>query len=379
MRKSCFFFFSFLLLIVSHSFAQHNALKPFKIEGHINVDTGKLILNIENYKQYYPKGPETITAIIKDGRFSFEGLLASAGTYNLTYGNRNTESFFIEEGTQTVTCNVDSFNKVPLVHNKIMKEYREVYLPYFSVVNFKRDAVDKKWAEVRQFYNNKVPEDIKLSYSKLFQEGYAASDQALLKFITEHPDSYVGLWKLIHLFPFGYYNIFDEMAGHFSPAILNSYAGKMMSVNLKQMGIRGIGSKFPSLNSKNERGEKLDSVLYSKNKYTLIDFWYSSCIPCAYQFESFKETYAKYKLKGFEIAGVSVDKTSDKKDMENAIKKHKINWQHYWDKDGVEAKRLLITAYPTNFLLDQNGVIIKSNISPPELREFLQNKLQKTL
>lgn len=260
-----------------------------------------------------------------------------------------------------------------------MNEYNSLLLPYYREVKLRNDSLDRKWAEDKKLYNNNIPQEIKLSYSKEWQASYAASDQALLKYVTEHPDSYVGLWRLIRLFPFGYYNIFDEIASHFSPAILNSHPGKMMSISLKQMGIRGIGRKFPSLNSLNEKGEKLDDLLFNKNKYTLVDFWYSNCGPCIAQFEDLKKVYGKYKSKGLEIAGVSVDKTGNKKAMDNIIAKYKIDWQRYWDKDGLEAKRLLINAFPTNFLLDKDGIIVKSNVSPSELDEFLENKLQPAL
>lgn len=380
MRTSCFCIIPLLLLIVSHSFAQQNALKPYKIEGHINIDTGKVELLMANDKAFYSNGNEKLTAVLKDGKFTFEGFLSTPESYAIGYGTHyRSKPFIIEQGTQSLTWDVNSRYGVPQVDNQAMKEYFSLYLLAYKEVDFKRDSVDKKWEEVRKLYNNQVPIEIKLPYSRQFQAGYAANDQVLLKYVTNHPDSYLALWKLIQLFPFGYYDVFNDIASRFSPALLSSIPGKMMSVSLKQMGIRGIGRKFPSLNSLNERGDKLDSLLFNKNKYTLVDFWYSNCGPCIAQFEDFKKVYGKYKSKGLEIAGVSVDKTGDKKAMDNIIAKYKIDWQRYWDKDGLEAKRLLINAFPTNFLLDKNGVIVKSNISPSELDEFLESKLQLAL
>ena len=44
-----------------------------------------------------------------------------------------------------------------------------------------------------------------------------------------------------------------------------------------------------------------------KGKYVLIDFWASWCGPCRAAMPELKELYAKYKDKGFEIVGVSLD------------------------------------------------------------------------
>ncbi len=117
-------------------------------------------------------------------------------------------------------------------------------------------------------------------------------------------------------------------------------------------------------------------LLPLKKKYTLIDFWYSNCSPCIGQFADLKTIYEKYKGQGFEIIGISADKVKDKQNWQNIINKHQLIWPQYWDINGQETSKLSINTFPTNFLLDSEGKIIKKNIRPVELAEFLSENMK---
>ncbi|MEY4935529.1 MAG: hypothetical protein RIS64_1888, partial [Bacteroidota bacterium] len=46
---------------------------------------------------------------------------------------------------------------------------------------------------------------------------------------------------------------------------------------------------------------------------------------------------------------------TSKKNWKNVIKNFNLPWQQYLDLNGIEAKKLSIVAYPSNFLLDEQG------------------------
>jgi hypothetical protein len=53
------------------------------------------------------------------------------------------------------------------------------------------------------------------------------------------------------------------------------------------------------------------------------------------------------------------------------IRNNQLPWIQYLDLKGVEAKKLSIKTSPTNFLLDQNGIIVTKKIGLVELENYL--------
>ena len=51
---------------------------------------------------------------------------------------------------------------------------------------------------------------------------------------------------------------------------------------------------------------------------------------------------------------------------------NKLNWDQYLDLNGVQACKESINYFPTNFLLDQEGKIIRKNIALEELERILE-------
>ncbi|OJW02620.1 MAG: hypothetical protein BGO52_02365 [Sphingobacteriales bacterium 44-61] len=67
---------------------------------------------------------------------------------------------------------------------------------------------------------------------------------------------------------------------------------------------------------------------------------------------------------------VSVD--SDKQLWLKTITRKKIPWTHHIDFGGMVTNDLAIFSFPTNFLLDSKGNIVKKDISIDALKEILK-------
>lgn len=89
------------------------------------------------------------------------------------------------------------------------------------------------------------------------------------------------------------------------------------------------GEEFPFMDLLDMNETRVTTKEFARNKYTLIDFWYSSCSPCIGQFPDLKNLYVKNAEKGFNIIGISTDGRKYKNDWLLAIKKYGLDWTHY--------------------------------------------------
>ena len=92
------------------------------------------------------------------------------------------------------------------------------------------------------------------------------------------------------------------------------------------------------------------------------------------QYQGLQDLYEKYKDKGFEIYGVSLDQ--DKSAWLKAIETDKLVWKHvsdlqYWN--SVAAQAYQVSAIPMTFMLDRDGKVIAKGLRGEALDQFLTN------
>lgn len=113
-----------------------------------------------------------------------------------------------------------------------------------------------------------------------------------------------------------------------------------------------------------------------KGKVILIDFWASWCGPCRTSNKNLVKIYDKYKTKGFEIFGVSIDENP--KAWEKAVKADKVSWVQVIDKGGWEAGTAMkwnVSYLPTTYLISSDGKLIARDPDKKELEKILDNLL----
>jgi len=118
---------------------------------------------------------------------------------------------------------------------------------------------------------------------------------------------------------------------------------------------------------------KLSSL---KGKVVLLDFWASWCIPCRYANKRLVKLYARYREKGFEIFGVSLDENSNA--WMRAVKKDKITWTQVIDSRGQDAKTAVdwnVYQLPTNYLIGRDGKLVAMDLEPEQLEALLKDLL----
>lgn len=120
---------------------------------------------------------------------------------------------------------------------------------------------------------------------------------------------------------------------------------------------------------------KLSSL---KGKVVLLDFWASWCKPCRASNKELVKLYPKYKSKGFEILGVSLDE--DKNAWKKAIAADKIKWLQVNDAGGFDAKTAQqwdLFAIPTSFLIDKEGTLVAMDLTGKQLEKAIKSLIDK--
>lgn len=358
-------------LATTNSFAKSQKLPNFKIDGTINADSGKVSLF---FFDYLPDKTKNLEAQVKNNKFSFSGYIPESQGVYITFEGKwiyMSKEFIIDKGEQIVSINMDSLGTIPNVKNKTMQEEYPKWTAFNKDMDAKYKLFNQRYDSLQKVYNRHLPEAVSLICDKEIKALYKESDSTLLQYTKKNPNSKIAFWRLIHLMDFGYEPIFDSIYNTFSNTLKDGYAGKTLYQKLKDSKQLSAGQQFPDVNCLDMNHEKFSPTIFLKNKLTLVDFWYSNCSPCRRQFPNMRELYKQYGDKGFEIVGISVDKTEYKKEWENLIINDKLIWKQYLDRDGVEVNKLSIYAFPTNFLIDNTGKIIFKNISMAELKVFL--------
>lgn len=149
----------------------------------------------------------------------------------------------------------------------------------------------------------------------------------------------------------------------------------MLENKIKSMRGLEIGGEAPDITLNTPDGVPLSLSSY-RGKVVLIDFWASWCGPCRRENPHVVELYNKYKNKGFDVLGVSLD--SNKEAWQAAIEKDGLAWKHISDLAGWSssaAKLYGVTSIPRTFLLDKNGKIIAKNLRGQQLTDKLKEIL----
>lgn len=116
-----------------------------------------------------------------------------------------------------------------------------------------------------------------------------------------------------------------------------------------------------------------------KGKVVLLDFWATWCGPCRVEMPNVVRIHKKYNDKGFEIIGISLDKSRSA--LESYIKSNDMTWPQHFDGAGwgnAIATKYRVRSVPTTFLIDREGKIRYRSLRGKALEDAVARLVAET-
>ena len=205
----------------------------------------------------------------------------------------------------------------------------------------------------------------------------------IIDFINNNPNSYLPLWEIIddYTSKIDFYNrnfvnkniitLLKKSLPYFSETIKKTALYKMFIESIKIDSLRNIkdsieligkttlnqGVLFPQINLSTSK--KITKENFKNYKLTFIDFWATWCTPCIESFPKMVQMYNQYKDKGVQFISIADENTAEKiKLAKTILKKNKVEWINYFDKNKDLIKKIIYESIPFQILVDKDGKVI---------------------
>ena len=285
--------------------------------------------------------------------------------------------FFLCSGKTLITGS-DSLATATIVsgcnEKKQFQEYSDALLP----ITRELDSINALWQLANSKKDSCMTTPLGYLYSLVLEKQYRLYQSTML----QYPSSHLSV-QLLNAFV---YQVKDRSRlnvalglYHQLPAQLKlSPIAVAVKDRLDQKLYPVAGKPMQTAMLKTIDGNKTDIINY-KGKVLLIDFWASWCYPCKKEFPGLLTLYEKYKDKGFEVIGVSID--ANKSQWLQSIRINKLTWPQLIEEGppygGPASRAFRVQAIPAKFLVDKDGVIVAKDLPPDQLETKIISLLEE--
>ena len=140
--------------------------------------------------------------------------------------------------------------------------------------------------------------------------------------------------------------------------------------------VKGLLSEnnIPTFSWHNEEGKEVNLASY-KGKVIVINFWATWCPPCRAEIPDFISVYNKYKSKGVEFLGISLDSQLDIDELSDFVAENEITYQIILDDGNLDHAFGGVKAIPTTFIIGKDFKVKEMHVG--SLDEAILEKLIK--
>ena len=350
-----------ILVLALMIFSCQKAKDEFSIKGTIaGVETGKVYL-----QKLVDGRPQSVdTADIVDGKFAFTGKMAMPDIRILRLDEQDYfAQMFLDNSNVKVVANKDSLQATKITGSPSQD--------IFQVYRTELERMNKEVANLQEKYQSAMSNGNVAEAKKAEIDYMAMMDNMKVftkNFVKENNTSVVSAYlTLVQLAPQLEVTELDSIIVKFPAEISESeYVIKLkeMSEGLKKTAVGALAPDF-TMNDSSGNPVQLSSL---RGKVVMIDFWASWCGPCRQENPNVVKLYQQYNAKGFEILGVSLDKS--KEEWVKAIADDQLSWVHvsdlqFWQ--NTAARLYSVNSIPQTYLLDKEGKIIAKGLRSEQL------------
>ena len=316
------------------------------------------------------------SCIIKKGKFKMKGMVDYPEYCILYAGDNGPLPLFVENTVIDIVFNLENMQDSKVTGSK----ETDLLVAYIGkMAEFENNAKKLNDDYISLMLSDETnPEKEEEIIARIDMVRQQRIDN-MKQFADEHPNSMVT--ALIIDSNLSYYLLPEEMelyANGFDA--VNSQSSWVQSIKEKVAIAKrlAIGQPFVDIKLPSPDGNEIALSDYAgKGNYVLVDFWASWCAPCRKANPHVVKIYNRYKDKGFEIVGVSLDK--DKAEWTKAIAADELTWAQmsdlkYWQSEG--ARLYSVSSIPHTVLLDRDGTILAIGLQPDELEKKLAELIE---
>ena len=315
-------------------------------------------------------------AVVRDGKFTFEGVQDSTVLLYLSYvSNKDNSrsamaSLFLENAEIEVTMNPDS-----AVSDVRGTKTNELWTA-FARENASRTERGMKAYEAS--IDTTATAEQRAEAGQLLEAIEDSITTFYKDFISTNIDNIVGQYILASYaeqledegFVLEQLNRIDDDKA--IPSVRN--LRKLKAIQAET----AVGQPYKDIMAETPGGDILAaSNLVPRSKVLMIDFWASWCGPCRSEMPNVIAAYEKYHSQGFEILGVSLDNDLDP--WLTAIEELGMKWPQISDLEGWNsgpAATYGVRAIPATVLI-KDGVIVARNVRGKNLAPTIEELLKK--
>ncbi len=117
-----------------------------------------------------------------------------------------------------------------------------------------------------------------------------------------------------------------------------------------------VGAPVPAYATVALNGDSV-SLAGQKGKVVLLNIWATWCHPCRDEIPELRAIHARYRDRGVELIGVSVDTDGTDDAIRSFMKDYEMTFPIWRDPEERISTQLLVVGVPATFLIDKQGIL----------------------